>query len=594
MVAVDKAIKKDGLFTEAYWLKSDIYLYNNNWQKQVETLRLATRPGMMSVLQTRLKLGQSLYGNGQYAEALEVYQTILSGKSPGEKIIEFTNDKIKRCEFGIRMKANPLPNKPVHLGEAINTKNHDYWPSLRGDETEMVTTVLLPEKVANGIRYQEDFYISRKKNGEWSPAIAIGKPVNTENNEGAQCLSPDGKVLFFTACNRFEGSGSCDIFISFKDGVNWSYPMNPGAPLNTESWEGHPSVSADGKTLFFSSERPGGKGGRDLWQINFNIDKGRKVTFGALSNLGDSINTSLNEISPFIHSDGKTLYFSSDGGHMGMGKNDIFIARMQADSTWAGVRNLGYPVNTHHDEIGFIVNAGATIGYFSSEGMDQLSDDKDIYSVELPRELQPSPVTYLTGKIFDEFSGQPLSAAFELFDLENGRLLQSTSADGKGEFFMMLPTGMSYALNVKHAGYLFYSDQFLIGENFSLDSPFVKQIPLKEIKTEQVIVLKNILFDFDSWKLKDGSFAELQNLTTLMRQNPGMKIEVSGHTDATGTKEHNAMLSEKRAMAVVAYLKEQGIGLDRMTAVGFGSERLLVPDPMAAENRRTEFRVVAL
>lgn len=317
-----------------------------------------------------------------------------------------------------------------------------------------------------------------------------------------------------------------------------------------------------------------------------------KIIFKNISNLGDSINTPLNEISPFIHPDGKTLYFSSDGGHMGMGRNDIFMARMQADKQWGSVVNLGYPVNTYRDEIGFIVNAGATMGYFSTEVIDPIRRDKDIYSVLLPQHLRPQPVTYLRGNIFDELTEETLSANFELYALEDGRLLQKTLAKQDGKFFIMLPTDHSYALNVKKDGYLFYSDQFLIPADFSLESPFEKEIPLKEIRKDQKVVLKNILFEFDSWLIQDPSKAELNNLVALLKQNPTMSIEIGGHTDAVGNANYNLELSSKRANEVLEYLIIAGIAKNRLYSKGYGASSPINKDPLAAENRRTEFKVV--
>jgi Tol biopolymer transport system component len=240
------------------------------------------------------------------------------------------------------------------MGGNINTKDDEYWPSITADGLTLMFTrqPRLAENKEVFETVQEDFYISYYQNNLWQKAVNAGAPLNTNQNEGAQTLSSNGKYMFFTACNRPGGMGSCDIYFSAFNEGKWTEPFNIGPPENTKYWESQPSVSADGKLLIFSSNRPGGVGGKDLWLSKLN----EQNLWSIPVNLGTTINTVGDEMSPFIHFDGKTLYFSSDG-RVGMGGFDLFMTTMKDDSTWTEPINLGYPINTYNDEMGLIIES---------------------------------------------------------------------------------------------------------------------------------------------------------------------------------------------------------------------------------------------
>jgi outer membrane protein OmpA-like peptidoglycan-associated protein len=224
----------------------------------------------------------------------------------------------------------------------------------------------------------------------------LGKPVNTGYNEGAQCISPNGEYLFFTICNAELGYGSCDIYWAKREGDSWSEPKNCGSKVNTKYWESQPCMAADGKTIYFTSNRPGGEGGMDLWKTEM-IAEG---VFSEPKNLGNVINTPYDEISPFLHFDQQTLYFSSDG-HLGMGGRDLFYSKLQSDKSWGKPVNLGYPINSYKDESGIFINAQGNVAYFASNrpgGFGGL----DIYCFELEESLRPEPVLFTVNNIDDE------------------------------------------------------------------------------------------------------------------------------------------------------------------------------------------------
>jgi hypothetical protein len=298
---------------------------------------------------------------------------------------------------------------------------------------------------------QEDFFISHRSDSSWLPAVPVSE-LNTPLNEGAQTISADGNLLFYTLCNHPEGYGSCDIYFSRWVDGSWSKPRNAGYPLNTEAWESQPSLSAFGDELFFSSNRKGGKGNRDIWSVRLHGWRPDGLPlWGTPVNLGDSINTPDNEISPFIHSNGRDLFFSSDGWP-GMGGLDIFSSKKNTNGVWSRARNLGYPVNTHGNEQGLIIDRTGRTAYMASSRNPETG--MDIYSFELDASIQPDPVTYVYGKVFDRNTLAPVPAAVNLTGLEgNVAVNVRLQADYDGLFTIALPTGNEYAFHVSEPGY---------------------------------------------------------------------------------------------------------------------------------------------
>jgi outer membrane protein OmpA-like peptidoglycan-associated protein len=395
--------------------------------------------------------------------------------------------------------------------------------------------------------------------------------------------------MYFTACNREDGKGSCDIYFAVKEGNQWGPPVNLGSPVNTSAWEAQPSISPDGRTLYFVSSREGGIGGMDLW-------KSERDTSGNWTqpvHLGDVINTTGDEMSPFIHADNRTLYFSSTG-HLGMGGFDIFKSKRSESGEWSVPENLGYPINTFHDEIGMIVNAEGSRAYYSSDRMKD--SGKDLYMFDLHEEARPVSVSYMKGIVYDSETRRRLEARFELIDLSTSQLsMQSSSDPSSGEFLITIPTNRDYALNVSRPGYLFYSENFSLQGISSMEEPYLMDIPLQSIKSGEKVILRNIFFAFDSSELLEESFIELEKLTEFLNRNPSVRIRINGHTDIVGTDEYNLKLSDQRALSVVRFLKDQGIQESRLESKGFGSSMPLDTNETQegrARNRRTEFEVL--
>jgi outer membrane protein OmpA-like peptidoglycan-associated protein len=586
------AIKTDDKFLEAYLLMADAYDYMGNQEKVVECCRNAMNVGADKYPVAYFFLTEALYKTGKYDEALIYAQKFKDIKQVTPSQEKETDKIISNCKFAIQAIAHPVPFKPENIGNNVNSNYDEYWPSLSADEEMLVFTRLLPINENNLNPFhnrQEDLYFSLLKDSVWQLAKPVGYPVNTMDNEGAESITSDGFKMYFTACNRPDGLGKCDIYVTVKTDIGWSEPKNLGEPINSGYSEKQPSISSDGKDLYFTSNRPGGKGGYDIWVSSFDNDN----KWGVPVNLGDSINTPDDDQSPYIHPDNQTLYFASDGWP-GMGGQDLFYSRKKADGKWSTPVNLGYPINTFADEIGLVVNSKGNHAYFSSNRIPEKG--RDIFDFDLYKEARPLLVSYMKGKVYDAETKVPLEANFELIDFKSAAIInQATSNRFNGEFLVCIPTDKNYALNVSRKGYLFYSENFNLSGIHDKSKPFYMDIAMQPIKNGNKVILKNIFFDTNSTELQDESTAELTKLIQFMNENPTIKIEVSGYTDNIGSDSFNQQLSENRAKTVANYLVNKGIAQSRIVYKGFGKTQPIADNNSEegrAVNRRTEFKII--
>ena len=362
-----------------------------------------------------------------------------------------------------------------------------------------------------------------------------------------------------------------------------------GRVINTDAWESNPSLSPDKKDLYFSSNRTGGYGGKDIW-VTHRLVNGR---WSNPENLGPGINTGADDTCPFIHADNQTLYFNSNG-HPGYGMADIFMSRKIDDSTWSTPENLGYPVNTIDDEGSLMVTSDGKTAFYASDRGD-IKAGLDIFSFELRDNNRAAKTLWVKGRVFDKKTTTGLPSSVELTETDTRRIISRLQTDEEGNYLVTLPEGKDYIFNVNRKGYLFYSDHFSVVPN-DKDSFFVMNIPLQPIEPGASVILKNIFFDLNKFELRPESTVELNKLVMLLNENPAMKVQISGHTDNIGKKEDNLILSLNRAKAVTAYLTGKGIGAGRLLPKGFGDSK-----PMATNdteqgkslNRRTELNVVS-
>jgi outer membrane protein OmpA-like peptidoglycan-associated protein len=587
------AVAVDSDFFEAYMLLGEI---NEQWQSDSNAVfyyNMASQVNPEKFPPVFKIMADIEYENGWYDSAKVHYKKYL--KTPaahGKSRIE-SEKNLANTIFAIEAIKNPVPFQPANLGPEVNTNSNEYFPCLTADNQTLLFTRLLSDNRSITGR-QEDFFISYFGDQSWEQAIDIGAPINTVYNEGAPTLSADGNILIFTACESLEGYGGdrkgygrCDLFVSKRVGSDWTVPYNIGPPVNSRYWESQPSLSSDGRTLYFVSNR---NNNYDIW-VTVVDDNG---DWSEPRKLGPNINTDGYEGSVFIHPDNQTLYFSSDG-HVGMGKLDIFMSRRNSAGEWGKPVNLGYPINSHKDDNSIVISADGALAMFASDREDGFGG-LDLYGFELYEEVRPLPVTYMKGVVFDKISGEKLVARFELTDLNTGKVVvESFSNKGNGEFLVSLPTNNDYALTVSREGYLFFSENIsLSGENTSLE-PFHKDIPLEPLKAGAKIILKNIFFETDKYELKKTSMVELKKMVDLLKNNPAIRVEISGHTDNTGTARYNQELSENRAQAVYEYLISNGIDANRLVFQGYGETRPIDTNETEAgkaNNRRTEFMII--
>ena len=590
---VKKAIEQDPGFTEAYILQGDIYADDQQYDKSIDSYQLAIQTNNPFSPNLFYVLANMQIAVGRYADSRSNFQRFLEFEQLPEPKKKQAEKGMRNCDFALQCIANPVSFVPVNMGDSINTRFDEYINAVTADEEWLYFTRKDPrngQTVDQTQDYEEEFYLTHRVDSSWLQAANLGPPINTHGNEGALTISPDGKHLFFAACNRDDGYGSCDIYWAKRIGTRWSEPENLGDVVNSPQWDSQPSFSSDGKTLYFASKRPGGKGSSDIWKTQLLPDGQWSIPV----NLGDSINTRAEEMAPFIHPDDQTLYFSSKG-HPGLGGYDLFYSRKDVNGKWRRPLNLGYPINTYADEITLVVNAKGNLAFISS-GKPGGKGRQDIYQFPLYKEARPLLATYFKGVVYDEETKAKLDARFELIDVETSKTIAQSQSDHiTGEFLLVLPTEKNYALNVSKDGYLFFSENFSLRGSSSQTKPFVKNIPLKPIRVGESVILKNIFFDTDKFILKDESLAELQKLLGFLQENPKLKIEISGHTDNVGTTEHNLELSRNRAMAVYDYLVKQNIPSSRLAYAGYGFSRPIdvnTTEPGRANNRRTEFKVV--
>jgi outer membrane protein OmpA-like peptidoglycan-associated protein/tetratricopeptide (TPR) repeat protein len=591
------AIAKDPNFIEPHILLSQVYVDQRRLDMAAEILDKAIALDPKFFPNNYFFLGELQLLLGQYAEAGGNFTAFLESPKPAENLIERANLGLRSSRFAQEAMAKPVNFSPVNLGSAINSRFSEFYPCLTADGRQLIFTRDI--RTGDGYRDgQEDFYLSQRVDDLWQPALPI-QDVNTDFNEGAPALTPDGNILIFTACEQ-EGSwgpgrsglGRCDLFYSQRSGDRWSQPENLGEKVNSYHWDSQPSISADGRTLYFvrgKNTGPGSPDEQDIWYST--LDDTNMWT--KAQKLPGKVNSAFREESVLIHPDGRTLYFSSDG-HPGMGGLDIFVSRLQPDGSWGEPENLGYPINTNSDENSLLVDATGSIAYFASNregGYGGL----DLYSFVLPEAIRPVPVTYCSGTVFDKLSFKKLEARFELIDLESGqKVMESYSDPVNGKFLVCLPTGLDYALNVSRQGYLFYSDNFSLG-NHDPSKAFELQVPLAKISSGNSVVLNNVFFETDKADLREASRAELNKLVQFLNDNPSLRIEIGGHTDNVGSDDSNQKLSEARALAVVNYLISKGVVANRLQSKGYGELKPVADNSTEkgrARNRRTEFTVL--
>ena len=479
---------------------------------------------------------------------------------------------------------NPLKDhSPTNLTE-INSSQSDFAPFVVTDGRMVFFASSRPG--GNG---GEDIYFSRLEKGFWTTPQNVGVPVNSKYNEAAVCLSPDGEEMFITICGGSDSYGGCDIYVSSRKGNMWTEPKNLGQKVNSTWWDGHPTLSPSGDTLYFASDRFGGFGGLDIY-YTYKTLKG----WSKPSNLGFPINNARDQTSPFLHIDGKTLYFSS-AGHGGLGGLDVAMSRLDSiTNKWNEPLNIGPPVNTSGNDYFFSVPGSGEFIYFASDRQAGYGGF-DLYSFPLESWQKPQVVATLIGKVVDsETNAAVVLADVKIERLSDGKIMQELKTDSlSGKFFVVLPAGEMYGISVSAEGYAFSSENYeiKIQEGYNELSHTFK---LNKVKVGSVVQLANLFFDFAKWELRKESESELKRVQDLLKKYPEMKIEVQGFADSVGNAEFNKKISTFRAKAVADWLTWNGTNKDRVSYKGFGEEVLGTSEEAMQASRRVQFQIMGL
>ena len=569
-----------------------------------------------------LTLGRAYQRNLMFDEAEAAYKMFRSQLSPTQanKYRERLDMYLHECEIGREMVANPVRVFIDNLGASINSEYDDYWPVISVDESRLYFVSRREESTGGLVdntdeQFYEDIFYSDFQNGYWQPAMNIGLPVNSSGHDAIVGRSPDGQMLLIY---RNIGNNGGDIYYSKLNGSLWSKPKAFPKPINSKAHESSASFSYDGRRIYFVSNREGGYGGKDIYYC----EKNEKGKWGPAINLGNSVNTASDEIGVYMHADGKTLYFSSNG-HIGMGNFDVYKT-IYKNGQWGDPINLGYPINTFDSDAFFTIAANGQHAYYSTVREGSMGD-QDIYLVTFLGKEKPMvdntedrliamrqsgvvqnvmenqikinehSLTLLKGVITDAETHEILTATIELVDVDKNEVLASfKSNSATGAYVVSLPAGRNYGIAVKAKNYLFHSENFNIPESDGYNEE-VLNINLYRIKVGSSIRLNNIFFAYQKADLTPNSQNELDRVLALMEENPKIKIEVSGHTDNVGSRDYNLKLSTQRAKSVYDYLISKGVKESRITYVGYGFDKPVADNSSESGrklNRRSEIKVI--
>ena len=583
---LDKILKKYPNHIESLMLKGDALFRMGEYTKGIENMKKAATLAPDFEPRNLFGVASMYYNIDSFQQAVDYFDKFLQYETSVKESYVKSAQKLRaNAAFAAYAIKNPLPFEPKNMGLAINSEWPEYLPALTADGNTMVIT--------RRVQGQEDFYISQKVNDVWQQAKSIGAPINTPDNEGAQAISADGKTIVYTRCNNVKDYGACDLLIAENINGQWTEPKNIGPSINSKHWESQPTLSSDGRTLYFVSNRPDGMGLKDIWMSTRSLSG----EWQPASNVSD-INTPMEDAAPFLHADGHTLYFITNG-RPGMGGLDIFFSKKNELGKWGDAVNIGYPVNTKEEEAGIIVSFDGSKGYFSSEKNHKFERALDLYEFEMPLSARPTKVTYVKTFVTDINTNSPLQAMVLLYDINTKDTISTFNTRADGTAVVALPVGKEYGLHVIADNYTFYSDNFQLNDTLQITEPYEKSIALTPVKGEMTKgkswTLNNVFFETGSAELSDKSYLELSQLIDFLQSNSHIRIKVNGHTDNVGTDTDNLRLSNDRALAVKKYLIGKGIEVNRIEHQGFGESKAIDTNETESgrkRNRRTEIEIL--
>lgn len=576
---LDEAISKDKNFEEAYYRLATIYKAQEKNQQATEWFEKGLTLAQDD-LRKRIyyyELASINLWQANYTRAREYADKFLVIEKTDQRKIALAN--IWKVQASYALENPKLLNYRVEpLSDTVNIFPMQYFPVITGDGSQLIFTA----RFGGSRNDNEDLVVSNRTPTGWATPASLSSNINTVMREGACTISADGRHLIFTVC----GTSGCDLYESRKTGNIWSRPKSLGAAINSSSWDAQPSLSADGRELYFVSDRKGGLGGYDIWYSRL-----ENTIWSKAVNAGPAINSRFDEISPYIHVNNSDLYIVSNG-YPGYGGYDIYRVT-KTPSGWELPRNLGKPLNDEKDQYSFIVSADGHTAYYSRE---ESKNRSRLYRIQIPEEMVTrSAGNVVKGVVTSSTAQRPMAATVELFDLKLNKLISQVSSDSvTGQYLMVLPGGSQYALHVAAPGYLFFSLHFDY-ETTRDQEPISKNVELVPVQRNATVVLNNIFFDVNQFELRPESISELNEVIKFMMANEKLRVEISGHTDNTGTESFNQQLSEKRAQSVANYLISNKIQASRIQIRGYGSKRPILPNETAEnrqQNRRIEFKIL--
>jgi len=557
-------------------------------------------------------LGFIYYEAENWADAEKYLKEFLNFKDDDEKKYNKTYDSylqqakemIRYAKLYNEIYKNPVPFDPNPVS-GICTEKDEYLPMITADNTTMLFTRKVPF-VQKGVTWDSDKEtelfsesIRNKTTGEFDKGHAMPFPFNKGRNEGGATMSIDNKHLYFTVISNQGGSVNADIYYSDFSSTSgdWSEPKIVPGINDPERWDSQPSLASDGKTLYFASDRKGGRGGVDLYVTVKDPITG---VWSKPENLGPTINTSGDEMSPFMHSDFQTLYFSSNG-HPGVGGYDIFFSRKGADGKWTEPKNIGVPINTTGDDLGFFVSTDGHLGYFASNVPARVKGKSvgkyDIYSFELYKEARPDEVAFIKGKVEDHANVEKKDFKVEVKDATTKKVTLAMVDTVTGDYSVVVNAKEKHDLivTVKKDNYAF-SSQLILKDSIVNAKPATVNVAVDTVKTGETYPLNNIYYKTNSADLDPRSMIVIEEFVEFMKNNPTIKIEMNGHTDNVGNDAANLALSTDRAFTVRDILLAKGITENRLISFkGFGASKPIADNSTEvgrSKNRRTEFVIV--
>ncbi len=613
-----KALEEDEDFVDAYYMLADFAMqdYEKAWnnpriqhkiEDQVHSL-------LMSILDICPKydnynlnylVGENFYNKKDFIKAQEYLEVFCKHTDKYGKAYKIAQDMLHDIEITRKLKSRPVPFNPEPV-EGVSTLDDEYLPLISPDGEYLFYTKQYMKEDINSIygsTLTEEFTVANRADSTYMHYVesrAMPNPFNRGSNQGGISITIDNSTLFVTKCEKLPDYDyrNCDIFISHRTSYGWTELENLGPNINGRlTWESQPSISPDGKTLYFASMRSENMGTKDDYQssdIYFShlLDDG---SWSKAQNMGAPINTADNEKSPFFHADNRTLYFTSDG-HDGLGGFDIFYSQ-QIDSAWTKPVNIGYPINTEDDDLGFVVSTSGDRAYFSSNKY-RSKGGYDIYGFKLYEDARPDKVLFVKGQLVNENGVAITDAKIEVQNATTREVSEGMLDNESGNYAVAMrieeDSDDDYLMVVKRENSSFTS-RLIDPEEENLDKPTEINVTIQPIETGQAVTLHDIYFDFASAEIQHKSFIVLDNFIDFLNENPNLIFEIHGHTDNIGNDQSNLILSKQRAQTVYDYLLNKNISASRMTYIGFGETRPIATNETEAgraQNRRTEFFIV--